>query len=186
MASLVAQPLERQFADLPGVSQITSSNVQGTTSITLVFDLSRNIDAAAADVQAAINAAGGLVGLLQVLQNLHAPLLVAAADLGQADPPGGAVQQEHAERVFQRLDLVADRRLREPQAVRWKRSQRPRPNANPQEPGTILRRSVNVLPFTVGKESLRPWLGNSLGQFLIADRRRHLVPSGSVGTWIQS
>src|ERR1700730_11503385 len=61
MASAVAQPLERQFADLPGVNQITSSNVQGTASITLVFDLSRNIDGAAADVQAAINPAGGLL-----------------------------------------------------------------------------------------------------------------------------
>jgi hydrophobe/amphiphile efflux-1 (HAE1) family protein len=61
MASAVAQPLERQFADLPGVNQITSSNVQGTASITLVFDLSRNIDGAAADVQAAINAASGLL-----------------------------------------------------------------------------------------------------------------------------
>src|SRR5260370_99137 len=61
MASAVAQPLERQFADLPGVNQITSSNVQGTASITLVFDLSRNIDGAAADVQAAINAARGFL-----------------------------------------------------------------------------------------------------------------------------
>jgi multidrug efflux pump subunit AcrB len=61
MASSVAQPLERQFADLPGVNQITSSNVQGTTGITLVFDLSRNIDGAAADVQAAINAASGVL-----------------------------------------------------------------------------------------------------------------------------
>jgi multidrug efflux pump subunit AcrB len=61
MASSVAQPLERQFADLPGVNQITSSSVQGTTSITLQFDLSRNIDGAAADVQAAINAASGLL-----------------------------------------------------------------------------------------------------------------------------
>ena len=61
MASSVAQPLERQFADLPGVNQITSSSVQGTTSITLVFDLSRNIDGAAADVEATINAASGLL-----------------------------------------------------------------------------------------------------------------------------
>jgi hydrophobe/amphiphile efflux-1 (HAE1) family protein len=61
MASSVAQPLERQFADLPGVNQITSSSVQGTTIITLVFDLSRNIDGAAADVEAAINAASGLL-----------------------------------------------------------------------------------------------------------------------------
>jgi len=59
MASSVAQPLERQFADLPGVNQITSTNVLGTTAITLQFDLSRNIDGAAADVQAAINAASG-------------------------------------------------------------------------------------------------------------------------------
>jgi hydrophobe/amphiphile efflux-1 (HAE1) family protein len=61
MASSVAQPLERQFADLPGVSQITSTNVQGVTAITLQFDLSRNIDGAAADTQAAINAASGLL-----------------------------------------------------------------------------------------------------------------------------
>ncbi len=61
MASSVAQPLERQFATLPGVTQITSSNVQGTTSITLQFDLSRNIDGAASDVQAAINAASGIL-----------------------------------------------------------------------------------------------------------------------------
>jgi multidrug efflux pump subunit AcrB len=51
MAASVAQPLERQFALLPGVNQITSTNVQGTTAITLQFDLSRNIDGAASDVQ---------------------------------------------------------------------------------------------------------------------------------------
>src|SRR5689334_12197808 len=61
--------------------------------------------------------AGDLVGLLQVVQDLYAPLVVAAADLGQADPPGGTVQQAHAERVFQPLDLVADRRLRQVQAA---------------------------------------------------------------------
>ena len=61
MASSVAQPLERQFATLPGVNQITSTSVQGTSAITLQFDLSRNIDGAAADVQAAINQAGGVL-----------------------------------------------------------------------------------------------------------------------------
>src|SRR5262249_41639737 len=61
MASSVAQPLERQFAVLPGLSQETSTSVQGTTVISLQFDLSRNIDSAAADVQAAINAAGGVL-----------------------------------------------------------------------------------------------------------------------------
>jgi hydrophobe/amphiphile efflux-1 (HAE1) family protein len=59
MASSVAQPLERQFAVLPGLNQLTSTNVQGTTVIALQFDLSRNIDGAASDVQAAINAASG-------------------------------------------------------------------------------------------------------------------------------
>jgi multidrug efflux pump subunit AcrB len=59
MAASVAQPLERQFADLPGVTQITSINVLGNTQITLQFDLSRSIDGAASDVQAAINAAQG-------------------------------------------------------------------------------------------------------------------------------
>jgi hydrophobe/amphiphile efflux-1 (HAE1) family protein len=59
MASSVAQPLERQFADLPGVNQITSVNVLGNTQITLQFDLSRSIDGAASDVQGAINAAAG-------------------------------------------------------------------------------------------------------------------------------
>ena len=61
MASAVAQPLERQFAQLPGVNQITSTSVLGATSITLQFDLSRNIDGAAGDVQEAINAAQGFL-----------------------------------------------------------------------------------------------------------------------------
>ncbi len=61
MASAVAQPLERQFAQIPGVNQITSASVLGTTNITLQFDLSRNIDGAAGDVQQAINAAGGFL-----------------------------------------------------------------------------------------------------------------------------
>jgi hydrophobe/amphiphile efflux-1 (HAE1) family protein len=59
MASTVAQPLEYQFAQIPGVSQLTSVSVQGQTQITIQFDLDRNIDAAAGDVQAAINAASG-------------------------------------------------------------------------------------------------------------------------------
>src|SRR5450755_2385976 len=57
MASAVATPLERQFGRISGVNQMTSSSQLGTTSITLQFDLNRNIDAAARDVQASINAA---------------------------------------------------------------------------------------------------------------------------------
>jgi len=59
MASNVAQPLERQFSLIAGLSQMTSQSALGSTQITLQFDLNRNIDAAALDVQAAINAATG-------------------------------------------------------------------------------------------------------------------------------
>ena len=59
MAATVAQPLETYFAQMPGVSQLTSSSSLGQTSVTIQFDLDRNIDGAANDVQAAINAAGG-------------------------------------------------------------------------------------------------------------------------------
>jgi multidrug efflux pump len=57
MASSVATPLERQFGRIAGITEMTSSSNLGTTSVTLQFDLSRNIDGAARDVQAAINAA---------------------------------------------------------------------------------------------------------------------------------
>src|SRR5581483_4056512 len=57
MASAVATPLERQFGRIAGVNQMTSSSQIGSTGIVLQFDLSRNIDAAGRDVQAAINAA---------------------------------------------------------------------------------------------------------------------------------
>ena len=59
MASSVATPLERQFGRIASVTEMTSSSTLGQTSITLQFDLNRNIDAAARDVQAAINAARG-------------------------------------------------------------------------------------------------------------------------------
>src|SRR6266581_3786393 len=57
MASSVAAPLERQLGHIAGVSEMTSASYLGSTSITLQFDLNRNIDGAARDVQAAINAA---------------------------------------------------------------------------------------------------------------------------------
>jgi len=59
MATSVATPLERQFGRIAGVTEMTSSSSLGSTGITMQFDLSRNIDAAARDVQAAINAASG-------------------------------------------------------------------------------------------------------------------------------
>jgi len=68
MASSVATPLETQFAQISGLSQMTSTNALGSTSITLQFDLNRNIDAAAQDVQTGIDAAGG-----QLPKNLPSP-----------------------------------------------------------------------------------------------------------------
>jgi multidrug efflux pump len=59
MASSVATPLERQFGRIAGITEMTSASSLGSTNITMQFDLSRNIDAAGRDVQAAINAAQG-------------------------------------------------------------------------------------------------------------------------------
>src|SRR5262249_32227861 len=58
MASSVASPLERQFGQIAGVTQMTSTSTLGATTIVLQFELNRNIDGAAQDVQAAITAAG--------------------------------------------------------------------------------------------------------------------------------
>ena len=68
MASSVAQPLERQLAQIPGIAQMTSTSYLGTAAVTIQFDLNRSIDGAANDVQAAINAAGG-----QLPKNLPSP-----------------------------------------------------------------------------------------------------------------
>jgi HAE1 family hydrophobic/amphiphilic exporter-1 len=59
MASSVATPLEKEFSTIAGIQSMSSSNSQGSTAITVQFDLSRNIDSAAQDIQAAISAAGG-------------------------------------------------------------------------------------------------------------------------------
>ena len=61
MASAVATPLERQFGRIAAINQMTSSSQLGSTGITMQFDLNRDIDAAARDVQAAINAARGFL-----------------------------------------------------------------------------------------------------------------------------
>ncbi|TMK41342.1 MAG: acriflavine resistance protein B [Alphaproteobacteria bacterium] len=68
MASSVAQPLERQLAQIPGIAQMTSTSSLGSTAVTIQFDLNRSIDGAANDVQGAINAASG-----QLPKNLLSP-----------------------------------------------------------------------------------------------------------------
>jgi hydrophobe/amphiphile efflux-1 (HAE1) family protein len=80
MASSVAMPLETQFNQISGVSQLTSINVLGTSTITIQFNLDRNIDAAMTDVLAAINAAQG-----QLPKDLPSQPIV--RKLNPADPP---------------------------------------------------------------------------------------------------
>jgi hydrophobe/amphiphile efflux-1 (HAE1) family protein len=83
MATAVAMPLERRFGRIAGVSEITSTSALGSTSVTVQFDLSRDIESAARDIQAAINAAGGdLPANLPSLPNIRkvnpsaAPILI--------------------------------------------------------------------------------------------------------------
>jgi hydrophobe/amphiphile efflux-1 (HAE1) family protein len=80
MASTVATPLEQQFSDIPGVSQMTSTSQLGSTQVTVQFDLDRNIDAAAQDIQAAIDAAAG-----QLPKDLPSP--PSYRKVNPADPP---------------------------------------------------------------------------------------------------
>ena len=99
MASSVATPLEQQFTSIPALDQMTSLSGVGTTTITLQFDLSRNIDAAAQDVQTAINAASGL--LPKDLPNPPTYKKVNPAELPGAD----------LRRLFERAAGLPDRRL---------------------------------------------------------------------------
>ena len=86
MASSVATPLERQLGQIAGVTQMTSFSTLGATSITVQFDLNRNIDLAAQDVQAAITAASKTLPqsmtsppTYKKLNPADAPILILAA-----------------------------------------------------------------------------------------------------------
>ena len=115
MASSVATPLERQFGRIAGVNEMTSSSSLGSTSITMQFDLNRNIDAAARDVQAAINAARG-----QLPANLpsnpnwrkvnpaDAPILMLALTSDDHDP--GRMYDAASTILQQKLSQVQRRR----------------------------------------------------------------------------
>src|SRR3954462_185012 len=85
MAATVAAPLERRLGEIPGVSEITSSSSLGSTNITIQFDLKRNIDGAARDVQAALNAAAtdlpGDLPTLPIMRKVNpsaAPIMILA------------------------------------------------------------------------------------------------------------
>ncbi len=93
MASSVATPLERQFGHIAGVTEMTSSSSLGSDRITIQFDLSRNIDGAARDVEAAINAArtylpANLPGnpTYRKVNPADAPIMIIGLDLGYLRP----------------------------------------------------------------------------------------------------
>jgi len=112
MASSVATPLERQFGRIAGVSEMTSSSSLGQTSITLQFDLSRNIDAASRDVEAAINAARGYLPAnlpgnptYRKVNPADAPILIIALTSDKLPP--SALYDAASTVLMQRISQIA-------------------------------------------------------------------------------
>ena len=133
MASTVAQPLETQFAQIPGVAQMTSISVLGTSTITMQFDLDRNIDAAAHDVQAAINAAQGQLPKnlpsrrpIRKVNPADAPILILAVQSDELPlTDGGRLRRQHpvaADLADRRRVAGAHRRRAEARGARAGRS----------------------------------------------------------------
>ncbi len=105
MASAVALPLEKQFASIAGLTNINSTSTQGSTNITLQFDLSRNIDAAAQDVQAMIGRASR-----QLPPQMPAPPSYQKANPGdQSDHPSRAAIGHPAALDARRIRAADDR-----------------------------------------------------------------------------
>src|SRR5262249_26015567 len=112
MASTIAAPLERRLGEISGVTELTSVNSLGTTRITIQFDLARNIEGAARDVQAALNAA--LSDLPVDMPNLptfrkvnpnSAPILILALTSNNVTP--AAIYDAADTVIAQRLSQVA-------------------------------------------------------------------------------
>src|SRR5712671_3543448 len=111
MASSVALPLEKQFATIAGVTSISSSNTPDSTSITIQFDLSRNLDAAAQDVQAMIAKAARQLPpqmpappSLQKVNPADQPVLVLGLDSPTLPI---SVVSEYAQTMAQRISMVS-------------------------------------------------------------------------------
>jgi hydrophobe/amphiphile efflux-1 (HAE1) family protein len=112
MASSVAEPLETQFSQINGLSQLTSINVLGSSNITLQFDLSRNVDAAATDVLEAINAAQGQLPknlpsqpTLRKVNPADSPIFIAAV---QSDDVPLTTVDDYAENILsQQLSQIS-------------------------------------------------------------------------------
>jgi multidrug efflux pump subunit AcrB len=112
MASSVAEPLETQFSQINGLTQLTSINVLGTSAITLQFDLARNVDAAATDVLEAINAAQGQLPknlpsqpTLRKVNPADSPIFIAAV---QSDDVPLTTVDDYAENILsQQLSQIS-------------------------------------------------------------------------------
>src|SRR5260370_10008807 len=104
MASTVASPLELQFGEIPGLTQMTSSSALGYVQVTLQFELSRPIDGAVADTLSAINAAAPYLPknmpdppLIRQVNPAHTPILVPR--IPPASPPP-TVADAYAANIF--------------------------------------------------------------------------------------
>ena len=114
MAATVAQPLETQIAQIPGVSQLTSVSVLGVTGVTVQFDLDRSIDGAAGDIQAAIQAASAQLPKImpgpptyRKVNPSDAPIMILAA---QSDAMPLTTVDDYSENVLsQQISQVAGR-----------------------------------------------------------------------------
>ena len=111
MASSVATPLERQFAHIAGVTEMTSTSSLGTTAITIQFDLSRDIDGAARDVEAAINAARTYLPAnlpsnptYRKVNPADAPIMILALTSDKYDP--GKLYDEASTVIEQKLSQI--------------------------------------------------------------------------------
>jgi multidrug efflux pump len=112
MAATVAQPLETQIAQIPGVSQLTSVSVLGVTGVTVQFDLDRSIDGAAGDIQAAIQAASAQLPKImpgpptyRKVNPSDAPIMILAA---QSDAMPLTTVDDYSENVLsQQISQVA-------------------------------------------------------------------------------
>lgn len=152
MASSVAAPLERRLSQISGVSELTSSSMLGRTSISVQFDLSRNVDSAARDVQAAINASvNDLPGNLPSMPTYRkvnpadAPVLIIALR-SQTLPPA---------KVYEAADQVLGQKLSQVEGVSQVSI-----NGAEKSAVRVQVRTAALASTCLSMEDLRTFLGN--------------------------
>jgi multidrug efflux pump len=193
MASAVATPLERQFGRIAGITQMTSSSGLGSTGITLQFDLNRDINAAARDVQAAINAArsqlpADLPGqpTYRKVNPADAPIMLLALTSDNIPPA----------QIYDAADSILAQKLAQVQGVgqvfTWG-SSRPavRVEANPDQLNSYgisletVRKSLQAANANLAKGALsdpkRTWAVSDTDQLFKAYEYQPLIVAGHVG-----